>query len=333
MPLKVQIQLISHDVLANGSRKLNRIPDDMVCPACSSPLAVSGDTVACEKCSASHPIVNGIPRFVEQEHLASFGLQWNRYEVAHDDEDRATFEAKTGFKLSELSGKRILDAGCGGGRYCKVAAEAGASVFGADHSSAVEKASSLCGHLENVRLVQGDLKKLPFREESFDMAFSIGVMHHDSDTRAVFDSVAKMVKPGGKMAVWLYRLNTWPQESLNNFLRRRTTKMAPEKLEPWCRLGAFFGGIPLAKQSLSKVVNFSTHPNWENRVCDTFDWYAPAYQYHHTTEELSTWFRDASYDDLVVLPPEKTGAFYRWTWRNDLIIGSGVNVQGRKRES
>jgi SAM-dependent methyltransferase len=319
--------------LHNGNRTLNRIPDDMVCPHCATPLTVLPENVTCEECSASHPIVNGIPRFVEQEHLASFGLQWNRYEVAHDDEDRATFEAKTGFKLDELSGKRILDAGCGGGRYCKVAAEAGASVFGADHSSAVEKASSLCSHLENVRLVQGDLKKLPFPEESFDLAFSIGVMHHDSDTRAVFDSVAKMVKPGGRMSVWLYRQNTWPQEVLNNFLRRRTTKMAPEKLEPWCRLGAFFGGIPLVKQSLSKVVNFSTHPNRENRICDTFDWYAPAYQYHHTTEELSSWFRDAGYDDLVVLPPEKTGAFYRWTWRNNLIIGSGVNVQGRKRDT
>ena len=327
------ISIHPRDVLAYGNYKLNRIPDEMVCPDCSLPLAVSGDVVACEKCSTTHPVFDGIPRIVEQEHLASFGLQWNRYEVAHDDEDRATFEAKTGFKLSELSGKRILDAGCGGGRYCKVTAEAGASVFGADHSSAVEKASSLCGHLENVWLVQGDLKKLPFREESFDLAFSIGVMHHDSDTKAVFDAVAKMVKPGGRMAVWLYRLNTWPQEVINSFIRRRTTKMAPEKLEPWCRLGAFFGGIPLVKQSLSKAVNFSTHPNWENRVCDTFDWYAPAYQYHHTTDELSGWFRDAGYDDLVALPPEKTGAFYRWTWRNNLIIGSGVNIQGRKRDS
>ena len=304
----------------------------MICPDCSTPLQVLAETVACGSCSTEHPIVAGIPRFVGQEHLASFGLQWNRYEVAHDDEDRATFQAKTGVRLDELKGQRILDAGCGGGRYCKVAAEAGAFVVGADHSSAVEKASSLCGHLDNVRLVQADLKKLPFAEESFDLVFSIGVLHHDSNTRAVFDAVSKMVRPGGRMAVWLYRLNTWPQEVINNFLRRRTTKMAPEKLEPWCRLGAFFGGIPLVKQSLSKVVNFSTHPVWENRVCDTFDWYAPEYQYHHTTEELCDWYREAGFEDLVVLPPEKTGAFYRWTWRNNLIIGSGVNVQARKRE-
>lgn len=309
---------------------MNRIPDDLACPHCLAPLASGDRSVDCEVCSTSHPIVDGIPRFVEQKHLASFGLQWNRYEVAHDDEDRATFQAKTGVALEELSGLRVLDAGCGGGRYCKVAAEAGAFVTGADHSSAVEKASKLCSHLDTVKLVQADLKKLPFRDESFDLVFSIGVMHHDVDTRAVFDAVARMVKPGGRMAVWLYRKNSWWQEVLNSFLRRRTTKMKPEKLEPWCRFGATLGGIPLVKQSLSKIVNFSTHPVRENRICDTFDWYAPEFQHHHTTGELCGWFRDAGFEDMAVLPPEKTGRIYRWAWRNNLIIGSGVNVMARK---
>jgi 2-polyprenyl-3-methyl-5-hydroxy-6-metoxy-1,4-benzoquinol methylase len=314
------------------SATVNRIPDELLCPDCSAPLNVIDETVSCEACAVSHPIVEGIPRFVEQEHLASFGLQWNRYEVAHDDEDRATFRAKTGVAAEELSGLRVLDAGCGGGRYCKVAAEAGALVTGADHSSAVEKASKLCGHLQSIKLVQADLKKLPFPKESFDFAFSIGVMHHDIDTRAVFDAVAKMVKPGGRMAVWLYRRNTWWQEALNNFLRRRTTTMKPEKLEPWCRFGATLGGIPLVKQSLSKIINFSTHPVRENRICDTFDWYAPEFQYHHTTSELCTWFREAGFENETVLPPEKTGRFYRWAWRHNLIIGSGVNVMARKRD-
>lgn len=309
----------------------NRIPDGLICPSCSALLSVSAEAVRCEACSTSHPIVEGIPRFVEQEHLASFGLQWNRYEVAHDDEDRATFQAKTGVALDDLAGLRVLDAGCGGGRYCKVAAEAGAIVTGADHSSAVEKASKLCDHLDAVKLVQADLKKLPFETESFDFAFSIGVMHHDVETRAVFDAVSRMVKPGGRMAVWLYRKNTWWQEALNSFLRRRTTKMKTEKLEPWCRFGATLGGIPLVKQSLSKVVNFSTHPVRENRICDTFDWYAPEFQHHHTTDELCGWFQDAGFEGMTVLPPEKTGGLYRWAWRNNLIIGSGVNVMATRK--
>src|SRR4051812_8047305 len=104
-------------------------------------MSEDGSSLICTRSGKSYPIVGGIPRFVEQEHLASFGLQWNRYEVAHAEEDRATFEAKTGVSLPELRGLRVLDAGCGGGRYSRVAGEAGARVIGADHSSAVEKAA------------------------------------------------------------------------------------------------------------------------------------------------------------------------------------------------
>ncbi|HTI50568.1 MAG TPA: methyltransferase domain-containing protein, partial [Planctomycetaceae bacterium] len=247
------------------------------CPRCGGQIALrnKGAEVSCGACGEAWPVRNGIPRFVAPQHLASFGLQWNKYEVAHDDEDRATFQAKTGVMLQELSGLRILDAGCGGGRYSKVAGEAGALVTGTDHTTAVDKASKLCAHLPNVRFVQADLKHLPLEPESFDFVFSIGVMHHDVSTRAVFDAVARMVKPGGRYAVWLYRKNQWWQELINDALRRRTTQMDPARLERYCRFGAWLGGLPLINKSLNKIVNFSAHSSWENRVCDTFDWFAP----------------------------------------------------------
>ena len=135
------------------------------------------------------------------------------------------------------------------------------------------------------------------------------------------------------MAVWLYRQNQWWQEGLNNAARRRTIGMPTERLERWCRFGAWLGGLPLAGQTLNKILNFSNHPVWENRVCDTFDWYAPEYQHHHTVDELCGWFREAGYDDLVVLPPEKTGRCYRWAYEHNLLIGSGVNVQGTRQNS
>lgn len=276
------------------------------------------------------PVAGGIPRFVEQAHLSSFGRQWNRYEVAHDEEDRATFTAKTGVRLDELKGLRVLDAGCGGGRYAKVAGEAGATVIGADQSTAVEKAARLCEHLPHVHFIQADLKRLPLRLASFDLVFSIGVMHHDADTRAVFDAVARMVRPGGRLAVWLYRRNQWWQEWLNAALRRRTTRMPPERLERWCRVGAWLGGVPVINRTLNKIVNFSAHPDRENRLCDTFDWYAPQYQHHHTVAELCDWFRAAGFEDLVVLPPEKPGRVYRCAYEHNLLIGSGVNVAGRR---
>lgn len=305
--------------------------NSLCCPNCQTTLTIQSERIRCHACAQEWPVIAGIPRFVTSEHLESFGRQWTKFEVAHDEEDRATFEAKTGLRLSELHGLKVLDAGCGGGRYSKVAGEAGARVFGADHTQAVEKAAKLCGHLPDVQFVQADLKHLPFPPQSFDFAFSIGVMHHDVDTRAVFDAVAKMVKPGGRYAVWLYRRNRPWQEWINNSLRHRTTRMNADKLERWCVWGARLGGIPLIKQTLNKVVNFSAHPNFENRVCDTFDWYAPQYQHHHTVAELLDWFETSGFTDLKVLPPEKTGPLYRWTYEHDFLIGSGVNVLGVKK--
>ena len=115
-------------------------------------------------------------------------------------------------------------------------------MIGVDHSTAVEKAAVLCRDFPHASFIQADLKRLPLEPESFDAAFSIGVMHHDVDTRAVFDSVARMVKLGGRLAVWLYRKNQWWQEGLNSALRRRTVRMPPDRLERWCRVGRVPGG-------------------------------------------------------------------------------------------
>ncbi len=282
--------------------------------------------------NAAARIIDGVPRFVSDEHLDSFGQQWTKFEVAHDDEDRATFSAKTGMLIPHLRGMRVLDAGCGGGRYAKICGEAGATVIGADHTRAVDKARQLCKHLTNTHFLQADLKHLPLEPASFDFVFSIGVMHHDADTRAVFDAVAKMVKPGGRYSVWLYRRNQWWQELINFGLRSITCRLPHAALMPFCHLGAVLGGIPGINRSLNKLVNFSAHPNYENRVCDTFDWWAPSYQQHHTVEELSMWFHEDGFIDLKVLPPEKSGRYYSWAYDHNLLIGSGVNVTGIRKE-
>jgi SAM-dependent methyltransferase len=303
-------------------------------PADGSALGVDTDGVGIRSQDSKDRwrVIDGIPRFVSDQHLESFGHQWTTFEVAHDDEDRATFEAKTGIALNQLLGMRVLDAGCGGGRYSKICGESGASVIGADHTRAVDKARQLCSHLPEVFFVQADLKKLPLEQDSFDFVFSIGVMHHDANTRAVFDAVAKMVKPGGRYSVWLYRRNQWWQELINSGLRALTSRLPGAVLMPFCHLGAVLGTIPLINRTLNKVVNFSAHPSYENRVCDTFDWWAPRFQYHHTVDELKRWFTEAGFSQLKELPPEKSGRFYRWAYDNNLLIGSGVNITGIRGE-
>jgi SAM-dependent methyltransferase len=309
------------------------------CPRCRAGLAAepSGDApqqLACVGCGASYPIDSGIPRFVPgDQYAASFGRQWTRYDVAIETEDEATFEIKTGVRLGELSGLRVLDAGCGGGRYSRVAARYGARVVSVDLSRAVDRAMALCRGHGDVCGVQASLNQLPLAPESFDLAFSIGVLHHSHDAPGAFRQVAAAVRPGGRLAVWLYRRNTWPQEAINHLLRALARHMTFRQLEAAAVAAAVLGSVPILNRTLNKLVNFSNHPVWENRVCDTFDWYSPRYQSHHTLAELADWFREAGFTDLRELPPAKSGQIYRWAYEHNLIIGSGVNMVGVKHSA
>jgi SAM-dependent methyltransferase len=304
------------------------------CPRCRAMLDLSGEgdtaILRCRGCAATYPVTQGIPRFAGEPYVASFGRQWNRYDVARDEEDEAVFRVKTGINPPDLKDKLVLDAGCGGGRYSLLAGRHGARVVGVDLSAAVEKAAALCAGWPNVAIIQADLLDLPLAEAAFDVVFSIGVLHHSPDPRRAFARVAARVKPGGRLAVWLYRRNTLPQEVLNTALRAVTTRLPTQVLEPLCAGLGVLGGIPVVNQTLNKVANFSNHPDWTLRVCDSFDWYAPKYQSHHTTAELKRWFTEEGFENLTVLPPARSGRIYDWAYGHNLVIGSGVNVVGVK---
>ena len=285
----------------------------------------------CRGCGTTYPIVRGIPRFVGGEsYVASFGRQWTRYAVERLQEDEETFETKTGFRLDELAARDVLDAGCGGGRYSFVAARHGARVLAVDMSRAIDRAARMCQQFPQVDFVQADLLRLPIADRCVDLAFSIGVLHHSSDAAAAFRQVAATVRAGGRLAVWLYRRNTPVQECVNEVLRGITRRMTVGQLEAVAILGAAIGSVPIVNRTLNKIVNFSNHPIWENRVCDTFDWFSPRYQSHHTVAELMDWFRAAGFDQLRELAPAKAGRLYDWAYEHDLIIGSGVNVVGTR---
>ncbi len=301
------------------------------CPLCRGTLQIVDGPpheLACQDCDARMPIVDGIPRLAGDSYAASFGRQWNRYDVMRPEEDEATFQVKTGVYPAELTGKLVLDAGCGGGRYARLVGAHGARLIGVDLSAAVVKAAALCRDLPNVSIIQADLLNLPLTEKVFDLVYSIGVLHHTPDPRRAFREIASKVKPGGKLAVWLYRRNTPPQEWLNTAVRALTTRLPAPVLELMCAgLGAL-GGIPVLKQTLNKVANFSNHPDWTLRVCDNFDWYAPQYQSHHSIDELKHWFADEGFHNVTELQPAKNSPLYNWMYQQNLIIGSGVNVCG-----
>jgi SAM-dependent methyltransferase len=121
-----------------------------------------------------------------------------------DKHSEKEFMAKTGFSQELLAGKLVLDAGVGAGRYTDVASRWGADVVAVDLSFAVEAAQRNFGVRKNVWIAQADIGSLPFRDGSFDVIFSIGVLHHTPDTRAYFAKLVPLLKPGGVIAIWVY---------------------------------------------------------------------------------------------------------------------------------
>jgi len=336
------------------------------CPDCSSALELDAfrrkDDLVIEgalRCKTGHlfPIIDAIPRFTPgalSDHPGfapryagtfgedsqglprqlrrtseSFGLQWRTYEVIADDEDRATFYSKTGFSEDALGGALVLDAGCGGGRYARIAASAGARVVAVDLSRACEKAHEVLASSPNVLVVQGDLMQLPLQGEVFDAVYSIGVLHHTPSTRTALAAVSHFVRPGGELAVWLYAKRDPLFEAANRALRGFTTRLSHRTLMRLARLAVPLGNAKralLARRStawMSKLLPpCSSHPDPQVRVCDTFDWYSPEFQWHHTDEEVEGWLRDLGFVNLRNLS-EGYEAFHA-------LQGGGVNFVAEK---
>ena len=197
-----------------------RVADFLACPVCHARLLVeisagTGENVdsgyfRCSQCEAKFPIHHGIPRFVSSEaYTTSFSFEWKRwrrtqFDTSSRQTSEATFAASTGKQLADLAGSLVLDAGCGAGRYMDVVARAGAEVVGVDRSLAVEVAQENLGSRPNCHFVQADLFHLPFRPDTFDFVYSIGVLHHTPNTRGSFSHLVPTLKPLGEVAIWVY---------------------------------------------------------------------------------------------------------------------------------
>ena len=286
------------------------------CIDCQSRLAPSEKGLVCVQCAREYPAVNGVLRFVDaQAYAGSFGFQWTLYHRTQLDDETSqrserAFRRRTGFQPEDLAGKLVLDVGCGMGRFAEVATRWGAHVVGIDLSLACEAAARNLAD-RTATIFQADVFKPPFAPESFDYIYSIGVLHHTPSCEQAFKSLPKLLKPGGKIAVWLYSAyNAWYR--MSDFYRNWTRRMAPEKLHRLCGIVAplysvhqALKKVPVvgkkASSVLSWVIPMSHNPNPTWRVLDTFDWYSPWYQSKHTYEEVFRWFESCGLENLRVI--------------------------------
>lgn len=101
--------------------------------------------------------------------------------------------------LGDVAGRRIIDIGCGEGRFARMLAARGATVAGLDLTpSLVAEARRM--HPEG-RYIAGSAEELPFETGAFDAAVSYVVLVDVPDYRRAIIEMARVLKSGGLVVV------------------------------------------------------------------------------------------------------------------------------------
>jgi SAM-dependent methyltransferase/uncharacterized protein YbaR (Trm112 family) len=194
------------------------------CPNCGGTLEGSSAQITCTSCRLTFPIENGIPRMLlpairaalQQDSIAdtfdakqaktalSFGYEWQRFPEMYAEWEKQFLDYMQPHSPEFFKDKKVLDAGCGNGRFAYYAGKYAREVWAIDLGPAVEVARRNTASLKNVHVVQADLHQPPFPLESFDFIYSIGVLHHLPDPEIAFQNLLRYLKPGGQIQIYLY---------------------------------------------------------------------------------------------------------------------------------
>jgi SAM-dependent methyltransferase len=162
-------------------------------------------------------------------------------------------------QLGDLTGKRVLDLGCGLGEASAHFADRGAIVTATDLSPGMlEVAVKVCalrGHsIETVIADAGDLGVLP--ADHFDVVYAANLLHHVEIARCV-DEVHRILKPGGVAAFWdPLEYNPAIQVYRRMASEVRTIDEHPIRLRDIDTIGARFASVELRTFWLSALLIF-----------------------------------------------------------------------------
>jgi SAM-dependent methyltransferase len=325
--------------------------DHLACPKCGACLRlvrpatlpaldtdIEEGLLECTGCQASHPILRSMPRFVPSEmYAASFGFQWNKFPTLQVDSvmknnlSRTRFFATTGWP-ERLDGQRVLEAGCGSGRFTQLVLDAGAEVFSFDLSSAVEAAYGNNQSAPNLHVFQASIFEIPLRKAMFDKIFCMGVIQHCPDPRKAFLSLVPFLRPGGEIVIDVYAKTGFPPP-LKYWVRPLTRRMSPEALYRTLEatiplafeLKKWIYRLPGVGTSVARLIpigplshvaiglNYTEEELKQVKILSAFDMLSPRYDLPQEIGQVRDWFGEAGLIEAEI-----------WLGYN------GINAKGKK---
>jgi len=323
------------------------LTETLRCPACGGRLRPARDAepglqvpLVCADCGEEFPVIRSIPRLLlspfreallgngtaggtderQLQTALSFGFEWTRFPEMYDEWSRSFLEYMHPHLPQFFRGKKVLDAGCGNGRFAHYAAKYGAEVWAMDLGPAVEVAKRNTESAGKAQVIQADLHRPPFAPESFDFVYSIGVLHHLPDPEAAFQNLLRYLKPGGEIQIYLY----WKPEgqpikrallAVVTALRRITTRL-PHRINYVLAFPAavaafafFVWPYRLLKKlpglkALADKLPMKQYANFPFRVCvnDQLDRFSAPIENRYTKQEVAGWLSRANLEQAKINP-------------------------------
>jgi SAM-dependent methyltransferase/uncharacterized protein YbaR (Trm112 family) len=216
---------------------------------------------------------------------------------------------------SALNGKWVLDAGCGPGRLASLAAPDAGRLVGLDLGDHIDRAAQVCHEHDNVDLVQGSVLAPPFADGTFDVVYSVGVIHHSPDPRGAVQALARLVRPGGQLCVWVYPPEYWGgrlrgpvNRAVHRWMRDLPQptmhRVAARVLYPLGRLQEMIARRRWSKLLLAPLFLLSVPrlPQREAMIATILDYFGPRIVSTHPPAEVAAWFREAGLEQVQELP-------------------------------
>lgn len=204
------------------------------CPGCRGRLEL-GNSLSCKACKVDYydercGIVDLTPARLSEtkQKISTFWGDTYRQWYEPDDSVRTADALKselalledlfrrrkhlavTEIDLSALSGREVLEVGCGAGGHSALFSQHGARVTAMDitperarstnHKFGLMRNGTFGGGLA----IRADAEVLPFTDNTFDLVYSNGVLHHTEDTAACVRECFRVLKPGGEAIIMLY---------------------------------------------------------------------------------------------------------------------------------
>jgi SAM-dependent methyltransferase len=285
-----------------------------------------------------YPIRRGVPRFVDIEQLAdtqratieAFAYKWSRipnyaHEQATKQHRERWYYERFGFKHGDLdvhnflqNAQYVLEAGTGTGVDTDLLVRNfDGLLFGIDISSAIDLAYERLRDYEQVVLLQADIGRLPFRSCFFDVISCDQVLHHTPDPPTNFQRLVHVLRPAGRMLLYVYRVKGPLREFADNYLRGLLTQVPLEQCLAFAENITQFGRALSRLKATVEIENdipelelkrgsydvqrliydhilkcfWNDDYDFLTNAMVNFDWYRPLHAFRYREEDIRTWCR------------------------------------------